>query len=133
MKKFKSEDLVYSIVKEHYDMAKKTDQSISYLWYMYDQGTKSGEFRPFIYMAEMQLLKEMGYVNVEEISNMVDMLSSDDKDNFYILSLSLNTLRNKRIKDHGRYADENEAYTDLVNNYTHRIVNHDLFTKTYVK
>ena len=59
MKKFKSEDLVYSIVKEHYDMAKKTDQSISYLWYMYDQGTKSGEFRPFIYMAEMQLLKEM--------------------------------------------------------------------------
>ena len=42
MKKFKSEDLVYSIVREHYDMAKKTDQSISYLWYMYDQGTKSG-------------------------------------------------------------------------------------------
>ena len=133
MKKFKSEDLVYSIVKEHYDMAKKTDQSISYLWYMYDQGTKSGEFRPFIYMAEMQLLKEMGYVNVDEISNMVDMLSSDDKENFYILSLSLNTLRNKRIKDHGVYEDENEAYTDLVNNYTHRIVNHDLFKKTYVK
>lgn len=133
MKKFKSEDLVYSIVKEHYDMAKKTDQSISYLWYMYDQGTKSGEFRPFIYMAEMQLLKEMGYVNVDEISNMIDMLSSDDKENFYILSLSLNTLRNKRIKDHGVYEDENEAYTDLVNNYTHRIVNHDLFKKTYVK
>ena len=133
MKKFKSEDLVYSIVREHYDMAKKTDQSISYLWYMYDQGTKSGEFRPFIYMAEMQLLKEMGYVNVDEISNMVNMLSSDDKENFYILSLSLNTLRNKRIKDHGVYEDENEAYTDLVNNYTHRIVNHDLFKKTYVK
>jgi hypothetical protein len=64
---------------------------------------------------------------------MVDMLSSDDKENFYILSLSLNTLRNKRIKDHGVYVDENEAYTDLVNNYTHRIVNHNLFTKTYVK
>jgi hypothetical protein len=29
MKKFKSEDLIYSIVREHYDMAKKTDQSIS--------------------------------------------------------------------------------------------------------
>ena len=133
MKKFKSEDLVYSIVREHYDMAKKTDQSISYLWYMYDQGTKSGEFRPFIYMAEMQLLKEMGYVNVDEISNMIDMLSSDDKENFYILSLSLNTLRNKRIKDHGVYEDENEAYTDLVNKYTHRIINHDLFNKTYAK
>lgn len=132
MKQFKLDDLLFDITTEHYELAKVTDQSISYLWFMYNKGTKAGDYRPFIFMAEMQLLKQMGYLTDDEINNLLSMMDSKDTENFHLLCLALNSLRKLRIKDHGEYKGElNESYKELINTYSTSILNHEIFMKTY--
>ena len=100
-KKFKK--FLHSIIEEHYNMTSDVTSSghtLNYLWYMYYKGVKAGTYRPFIFMAEMHLLKEMGYMTIEDIQNINNMIKSEDKDNFYIGYLSLESLRSKRIKEH---------------------------------
>ena len=65
-KKFKK--FLHSIIEEHYNMTSQNNDttglnhSLNYLWYMYHKGVNTGTYRPFIFMAEMHLLKEMGYM-----------------------------------------------------------------------
>ena len=99
-KKFKK--FLHSIIEEHYNMTSDVTGSghtLNYLWYMYYKGVKAGTYRPFIFMAEMHLLKEMGYMENDDIKNLNEMTKSEDKDNFYLGYLSLESLRNKRIKE----------------------------------
>jgi hypothetical protein len=99
---------------------------------MYDQGMSAGTYRPFIFMAEMQLLKNMGYLTEKEIKNLIGMLSSEDKDNLYILALSLDSFRKQRIKDHGEYNGElNKSYEHIALNYTKMILSQEVFKKHY--
>ena len=127
-KQFKK--FLHSIIEEHYNMTSDVTGSghtLNYLWYMYYKGVKAGTYRPFIFMAEMHLLKEMGYMTIEDIQNINNMTKSEDKDNFYIGSLSLESLRNKRIKEHGIFSEKNKAYTDYISNYASKILNTTLF------
>jgi hypothetical protein len=126
-KKFKK--FLHSIIEEHYNMTSQDNDttglnnSLNYLWYMYYKGVKAGTYRPFIFMAEMHLLKEMGYMTIEDIQNINNMIKSEDKDNFYIGYLSLESLRSKRIKEHGIFSQANKIYTDYISSYASKILN----------
>ena len=102
--------LIEEISKEHYEITDGIDGNLNYLWYMYHKGTKSGEYRPFIYMAELMLLKKFGYINESELRNIINMMNSEDKDNLTMVTMIITNLRNLRVKDHGLYAKDNKAY-----------------------
>ena len=80
-------------------------------------------------MAEMQLLKEMGYITVEEIDNMWNMLNSEDRDNFNLVYLAMKSLRSMRIKEHGIYTVDNMVYEEIAKDYPFKILSQDIFLK----
>ena len=131
-KKIMDEMLALSaqIAKEHYELTDNVDRNLNYLWYMYHKGSKVGTFRPFVYMAELQLLKRMGYINDAEIKNMIAMLESSDEENLHMVTLSIKSFRDLRVKEHGEYSKVNKAYTKIAKDYPHEILNHEVFMKT---
>jgi hypothetical protein len=131
MKKDKEfKELIESIINEHYQITKKVDQNLNYLWYMYKNGTKAGDYKPFMLMAEMQLLKEMGYISTEEIQNMWVMIDSKDEDNFNLVWLAVRTWRLLRVKEHGVYSSTNIfPYMNVEKDYSSKILNHEVFLK----
>lgn len=128
-KEFK--ELIEAIVDEHFQMTKKVDQNLHFLWHMYKKGTKAGDYKPFMLMAEMHLLKEMGYISDEEIQNMWAMIDSEDEDNFYLVWLAIKTWRLTRIKEHGVYSSTNLfPYMNIEKDYSTKVLNHEVFLKT---
>lgn len=123
-------ELSAQIAKEHYELTESVDKNLNYLWYMYHKGSKVGTFRPFVYMAELQLLKRMGYINDTEIKNMIAMLESSDKENLHMVTLSIKSFRDLRIKEHGEYSKVNQDYWKIAKDYPHEILNHEVFMKT---
>ncbi len=135
-RKIKSNEIEYSkefqkfiqeIIKEHYNVTLNNDSNMNYLWYMYYEGSKKNTYRPFIFMTELQLLKETGYIENEQILNLTEMFQSEDKDNFYIAYLSLKELRNQRLKSHGLFTKKNKKYNDLSKNYSLKLLNPTVF------
>ena len=124
------EGLSAQIAEEHYNITDGVDQNLHYLWYMYHKGSKAGMFRPFVYMAELQLLKYMGYINDTEIKNMIRMLESEDQDNLHMVTLSIKNFRELRIQEHGEYSKTNKAYWNVAKNYAYEILNHEIFMQT---
>jgi hypothetical protein len=122
--------LVKEIVEEHYNITEGADGNLNYLWYMYYKGTKEGDWKPFIYMAELQLLKRFDYINDSEIQNLVSMMESEDEDNMSIVNLALMSLRQLRVKEHGIYNKAKKEYSKLAEVYPSEILNHDVFTQT---
>jgi hypothetical protein len=131
-KKIMDEMLALSaqIAKEHYELTDNVDRNLNYLWYMYHKGSKVGTFRPFVYMAELQLLKRMGYINDTEIKNMIAMLESSDEENLHMVTLSIKSFRDLRVKEHGEYSKVNQVYWKIAKDYPHEILNHEVFMKT---
>ena len=122
--------LVKEIVEEHYNITEGADGNLNYLWYMYHKGTKEGDWKPFIYMAELQLLKRFDYINDSEIQNLVSMMESEDEDNMSIVNLAIMSLRQLRVKEHGIYNKAKKEYSKLAEIYTTEILNHEVFTQT---
>jgi len=122
--------LVKEIVEEHYNITEGVDGNLNYLWYMYYKGTKEGDWKPFIYMAELQLLKRFDYINDSEIQNLVSMMESEDEDNMSIVNLALMSLRQLRVKEHGIYNKAKKEYSKIAEVYPSEILNHDVFTQT---
>ena len=122
--------LVKEIVEEHYNITEGADGNLNYLWYMYHKGTKEGDWKPFIYMAELQLLKRFKYINDSEIQNLVSMMESEDEDNMSIVTLAIMSLRQLRIKEHGVYNKAKKEYSKIAEVYPTEILNHDVFTQT---
>jgi len=119
--------MITDICNEHWQVAKPTDSNIGYLWYMYAAGTKAGTFRPFIFLAEINLLVKTGYITEVEKDNMIQMLSSSDEDNAHVLAYSILTLRNNRINDLGLWTLNKEKYKEI--DYIRDIINPELFMK----
>ena len=125
--------LVKEIVEEHYNITKGIDgnlSSLNYLWYMYHKGTKEGYWKPFIYMAELQLVKRFDYINDSEIQNLVSMMESEDEDNMNIVTLAITSLRQLRVTEHGIYNKAKKGYSKLAEIYPTEILNHEVFTQT---
>ena len=117
--------LIENICHEHHMVCKVEDSNMGYLWYMYTHGTKKGEFRPFIFLSEVNLLVKTGYLTEEEKENLINMLNSNDEDNAHLTAYSLITLRTQRIKDLGLWPLENENYKDI--NYTKDVISPETF------
>ena len=113
--------LISNICAEHYTICKTEDSNLAYLWYMYVDGTKKGVFKPFIFIAECNLLKAVGLITEDEVKNLLGMFKSVDEDNFYLATLSINTLRKKRIKNFGLYIKDNPNYSQV--DYTKDVIN----------
>jgi hypothetical protein len=121
----KIKQLIKDICNEHWGVAKPNDSNIGYLWYMYAAGTKVGNFRPFIFLSELNLLVKLGYVTEVEKDNMLGMLDSSDEDNANIMAYSLLTLRDNRIKDMGVWTTDNDKYTEI--DYIRDVINIEIF------
>lgn len=117
--------LIANICAEHYNICKTIDSNLAYLWYMYADGTKKGTFKPFIFIAECNLLKSVDIITEEEVENLLNMFKSVDEDNLYIVTLSINTLRKKRIKTLGLYSKENINYSKV--DYARYVINTSAF------
>ena len=77
--------LVENIAEEHYKITSELGLSnLSYLWFMYANGSKKGDFKPFMFLAEVNLLVRLRYLDNEEKRNIIGLMTSSDKDNIYI-------------------------------------------------
>ena len=119
--------------EEHYNITDGIDGNLNYLWYMYHKGSKKDEFRPFVYMAELMLLKKFNYLSDTEIRNLIGMMKSDDRDNLTMVTLTIENLRNLRIKEHGVFNKENKAYDEVKHTYAFEVLNHTVFLQTMVE
>ena len=117
--------LIENICHEHHMVCKVEDGNMGYLWYMYTHGTKKGDFRPFIFLSEINLLVKTGYLTEVEKENLIGMLGSNDEDNAHLTGYSIITLRNKRIEEMGLWTLENEKYKDI--NYTRDVISPETF------
>ncbi len=122
-----------AIAEEHYNITDGTDGNLNYLWYMYHKGSKKDEFRPFVYMAELMLLKKFNYLSDTEIRNLIGMMKSDDRDNLTMVTLTIENLRNLRIKEHGVFSKDNKAYDEVKHTYAFEVLNHTVFLQTMVE
>ena len=125
--------LVKAIIQEHYFMTKKVDQNLHYLWHIYRDGTKAGEYRPFILLSEIQLLKALDYITEDEANNMVNMMQSTDLDNLNLVYLSILNMRKQRIEDYGEYGVSivSAPLYNIVQDYPHTIMSQELFMKCF--
>lgn len=120
---FKNTDLiklVNNICKEHYTICNITDTNLGYLWYMYYKGKYKGYFKPFIFLAEVNLLVKLNYLTEDEKKNIIQLMVSQDQDNMIIAGFSILTLRNQRIKELGEYTQDNKLYENI--NYSVDII-----------
>jgi succinate dehydrogenase flavin-adding protein (antitoxin of CptAB toxin-antitoxin module) len=122
--------LTKEIVEEHHRITEVGDSNLNYLWWMYHDGTKKGDWKPFIYMAELQLVKRFDYINDSEIQNLVSMMESKDEDNMNIVTLAIMSLRQLRITEHGIYDKAKQEYLQIAETYPSEILNHEVFTQT---
>ena len=121
----KIRSLIENICHEHHMVCKVEDSNMGYLWYMYTHGSKKGDFRPFIFLSELNLLVKTGYITETEKQNLLGMFLSEDEDNAHLTAYSIITLRNKRIEDMGLWTLDNEKYKDI--NYTRDIISPETF------
>ena len=116
----KISNFLKKIVEEHFEITKNiTNQNLNYLWYIHKEGIKKNQKDTFmlIFCGELGLLVEMGYIKTQEADNIIKMLHSDDTDNHFVAFLTIKTLRNQRIKDHGEFKKDNNAYDKVLLNY----------------
>jgi hypothetical protein len=116
---------IQDICDEHAVVARSEDSNIGYLWLMYASGMKKGQFRPFIFLAELNLLLKTDCIKKDEQHNLIKMLTSSDSDNSYLTAYSIISLRNQRIKNMGLWTLENDKYKDV--NYIRDILNTNMF------
>jgi hypothetical protein len=117
--------LVHNICLEHSEVCKAADSNMGYLWYMFTHGSKAGQYKPFIFLAEINLLVKMELLFQEERDRLIEMISSEDKDNMYLVGLSILQLRDQRIKTYGNYTADNDAYKGI--EYLTDVISPELF------
>lgn len=123
---------ISKIVNEHYELSNGDDKSMNYLWYLYSEGTHKDQYRPFIFAAEINLNLAMNMITYDESKNLSNMLSSPDKDNFYMLYTILKHYRKKRQKKYG-VVYYSEAYKNVKKDYTVLMVSPEMLSNTFNK
>ena len=120
------------IANEHYELSNGDDKSMNFLWYLYSEGTHKDQYRPFIFAAEINLNLAMNMITHDESKNLSNMLSSPDKDNFYMLYTILKHYRSKRQRKYGVVYDS-EAYKNVKKDYTVLMVSPEMLSNTFNK
>ena len=115
-------NLAKKICKEHLQIS-SNGSSTHYLWFMYVDGTKEGNYKPFIFLAELHLLEYLGFMDESSVDNAVKLLQSPDRDNLFIASQVINFFRKERIKKLGEFDLKKSKYREVVRDYDSKIVN----------
>ena len=123
---------IIEICNDHYDLSKTSDANVNYLWYLYSQGLKAGDYKPFIFFAEVNLNQTLGLISDEEKERIDKLLESTDEDNFYIAFLAIKHIRAQRLKKFGANTNA-PAYDEVKKNYSLTVISHDLFIRTLKK
>ena len=118
------------IANEHYELSNGDDKSMNFLWYLYSEGTHKDQYRPFIFAAEINLNLAMNIITHDESINLSNMLSSPDKDNFYMLYTILKHYRKKRQKKYGVVYDS-EAYKNVKKDYSLLMISAEMLIGNY--
>ena len=118
------------IANEHYELSNGDDKSMNFLWYLYSEGTHKDQYRPFIFAAEINLNLAMNMITHDESINLSNMLSSPDKDNFYMLYTILKHYRKKRQKKYGVVYDS-EAYKNVKKDYSLLMISAEMLIGNY--
>lgn len=126
-KDVKLKTLVSDICNEHWEITKPIDSNMAYLWYMYSAGVKQGDFKPFIFLSELNLLIKTNYITEDEKQNILSMLLSKDDDNVYVAGYALLTLRKTRISELGLWIYGNKKYENI--DYCKDVINTESFIK----
>ena len=124
--------LILEICTDHHELSKTSDSNINYLWYLNSQGTKAGDYKPFIFFAELNLNKTLGLVDDEQKERMYNLLESKDDDDFYIAYLAIKHLKTERMKKFGANTNA-PAYDEIKKDYSSTVLSHDLFMKILKK
>jgi hypothetical protein len=120
------------IANEHYELSNSDDKSMNFLWYLYSEGTHKDQYKPFIFAAEINLNLAMDMISKDESENLSNMLTSPDKDNFYMLYTILKHYRKKRQKKYGVVYDS-KAYKNVKKDYTVLMISPLMLSNTFNK
>ena len=121
---------ISKIANEHYELSNGDDKSMNYLWYMYSEGTRKDQYKPFIFSAEINLNLAMNMITHDESKNLFNMLVSPDKDNFYMLYTILKHYRSKRQKKYGVIYDS-DAYKNVKKDYSLLMISAEMLVGNY--
>jgi hypothetical protein len=117
------------ICNDHYELLKDTDGNMSYTFNLYANGSYNGQYKKFMFYAELKLNKVLGLITAEEVENAYNMIMSSDEDNFYIAYQIIKHFLKERHKKFGAIMDY-KGYDYARNNYTEEILNpEDFLTK----
>lgn len=118
--------LIREVINEHYLISKEIDSNLSYLWWMYKDGAKKDQFKPFIFKFELNLLQSLDIINSDQVDHLSKMLDSEDLDNVYIAVCSISHFRKERIDKHGEFLPNNmvsDEFKEVAKNYPVVVVN----------
>lgn len=123
-------NLSKKIIKEHYEITDAPEcQNLHMLWHMYQLGSKTGTYRPFILLAELRLLQYLNYMSEDNFNNTVKLLESKDEENWFVASQVINFFRKERIKDHGEFNIKKSIYIKCREDYESKILNKEVWSK----
>ena len=97
---------------------------------MYSEGINKGQYKPFVFAAEINLNLAMNMITHDESKNLFNMLVSPDKDNFYMLYTILKHYRSKRQKKYGVIYDS-DAYKNVKKDYSLLMISAEMLVGNY--
>jgi hypothetical protein len=114
--------LCIAICSDHYELLKNVDSNMSYTFNLYANGPYQGDYRKFMFYAELRLNKMLGLLTADEVENVYNMMTSEDKDNFYIVVQIVKHYMKERHTKFGALMDY-KGYDIARQNYLQEILN----------
>jgi uncharacterized Fe-S cluster-containing radical SAM superfamily protein len=119
------------ISNDHYELLKNTDSNMSYTFNLYANGSYQGQYKKFIFYAELRLNQVLGLITADEVENVFNMIMSSDEDNFYIAFQIIKHFLKERHTKFGAIMDY-KGYDIAREKYTEEILNPaDFLTKLF--
>lgn len=114
--------LCKQLCNDHYELSKEANGNISYTFNLYANGAYAGQYRKFMFYAEMRLNYALGLVTEDEVENVFNMMMSQDKENFYIVVQIIKHFLKERHNKFGAIMSY-AGYDFARKNYTEKILN----------
>jgi hypothetical protein len=116
-------ELLRKICSEHASLSEVNDRHVFYFWFTQSsKGPRSFNYKPFMVLAEINLLHEMKIIDDSEKEGIIRLFeSSNYSDDLYMAMTSLEFFRNQRIEKFGTYKTSPENYKELSINYKEKV------------
>lgn len=114
--------LCVAICSDHYELLKNVDTNMSYTFNLYSSGPYHGQYRKFMFYAELKLNKLLGLITADEVENVFNMMISEDTDNFYIVVQIVKHYMKERHAKFGALMDY-KGYDYARQNYSQEVLN----------